>query len=233
MPESTSLPEVVNAGVDAALEHVHTAAIAIVDTYDATTQRANLVSAIRQPLLDGEGAPLYEDFPTFESVPVIWPRGTQSGLHGPLVSGDSVLLVFLQIGIGEWRQSTGKPQDTADLRRHSEGYPVALAGLAPDAKPLLATTPDAWELGFFGAANGRIIVQSASIKLGPSASDFIALSSKVDAAIAAIQSKFDAHTHPFTAVIASGGSPVASVTSATATPAGVQPTTASTLVKSL
>lgn len=233
MPESTSLPEVINAGVDAALEHVHTAAIAIVDTYDAATQRANLVSAIRQPLLDAAGEPVYEDFPAFESVPVVWPRGSQSGLHGPLVSGDSVLLVFLQLGIGEWRQSAGGPQDTADLRRHSEGYPVALAGIAPDAKPLLATTPDAWELGFFGAANGRISVQSAGIKFGPSAVDFIALSSKVDAAIAALQAKFDAHTHPFTAVLASGGSPAASSTNATTTPAGAQPTTASTLVKSL
>ena len=232
MPETVTLSEVVSSGVEAALEHVHTATVAILDSYDSATQRARVVSAVRRPLTNAAGEPVYEDFPPFDSVPVLWPRNQTGGLHGPLSAGDSVLLVFLQIGIGEWRQ-LGGTQDTADTRTHSDGFPVALAGIRPDLEPLLGIVPGAWELGHFGGALGRISVKSAEILLGLGASIPVALApnlateiAKLTAAINNLIGQYNIHTHPVAGAVAS-----VTTMQASAMSAQVPANYASTLVK--
>jgi len=188
MPESVSLSEAVQSGIDKALDHLHTATIGIVDGYNLATQRARIQSALRRPLLRANGEAVFEDFPSFDDIPVLWPRGSSGGLCGALAPGDSVLLVFLQYSAGEWRERGGT-QNPADLRQHSDGYPVALAGIAPDAAPLLATLPDAWELGFFGTSLGRVSVRASDILLGRGATDFVALSSGLAFEFAAVVAK--------------------------------------------
>lgn len=232
MPLDVSLADVVQAGVNAFADALHTAKIGIVDSYDASAQRAKVASAVRHPLLDADGAPAWEDFPVWDEVPVVWPRGASSGLHGALSSGDGVLLVFLDTSPAEWLQRGGTTSP-ADLRRHSAGYPIAIAGLAPSSSPLEGAADDAWELGFFGTATGRVVIQSSSIVLGPSATDPIVLApgltTQLNAilnALNALISKFNLHTHAV-----SGGT--ASPTTNTATPGSISDTYSSTLVKSL
>lgn len=237
MPESSSLPEVITSGIEAALEHVHTATIAIVDSYDGSTQRANVVSAVRRPLTNAAGEPVYEDFPPFESVPVVWARNRTGGLHGPLASGDCVLLVFLQIGIAEWRQRGGT-QNAADTRTHSEGFPVAIAGVRPDLEPLPGVVGDAWELGFFGAGIGRVSIKSGEILLGVGATKPIALAqalavelAKITSAVNSLISQYNTHTHTGGSVSGGAVTTIATTMLAPAMSAQVPANYTSTLVK--
>ena len=83
-------------------------------------------------------------------------------------------------------------------------------------------------LGTYGVylkANGEVHLGG-----GIAADDFVALAAKVDAGLAAIQSKFDAHTHPVSgAVPAVAGTPA--TTTATLTLIGTVPSTAAAKVK--
>jgi len=228
-----SLTQVIQAATQANQDELHTITIGRVLTYYPTDLTADIEVCIARPLQSANEEVVYEPLGTLPKVPVQFPRTKKYSIVFPLEAGDTVVLLFCETSIAEWRMGakTGEPADT---RRHSIGYPIAIPGLFPDLEPATnaTTTPGAMVLGSETSATSKVEITASGIFLGHGASDFIALSSKVDAAIANIRAAFNSHIHPV-----AGAMPavigVPPTTSATLTTIPSQPTTASTLTKSL
>lgn len=221
-----SLAQVVTAALEGHTNDVHTATIGRVTAYRPATQRADIEVCVARPLQNPQEEVVYEAVGTLPDVPVLFPRTKKYSLVFPLDVGDTVLLVYCESSIAEWRTGarTGEPADT---RRHSSGYPVAIPGVFPDLEPAVNGTavPGAFTLGH-ETSTAKIEITQAGIALGHLASDFVALSSKVDAALAAIVDKLNSHVHPGVTAGAASTGTIAAVLPA-------QPSTASILTKSL
>lgn len=225
MSAPVSLAQILQAANQANQEEVHTSTIGRVLTYYPLDMTADVEVCIAKPLQSANAEVVYEPLGTLPKVPVQFPRTKKYSIVFPLEAGDTVVLLFCETSIAEWRTGAriGEPADT---RRHSVGYPVAIPGIFPDLEPAsnATTTPGAMVLGSELSATSKVEITASGIFLGHGASDWVALSSKVDAAIAAIRTAFNTHTHP-----TAPAGPV----SAPSAPLGPQPTTASALTKSL
>ena len=165
------------------------------------------------------GGKVSEPWPVLQKVPVAWPNFGGFVLSGPLAPMDQVMLEAWDRDPSAY-QAQGRsqlPVDPPDVRKLGGNYWVA--------RPLDIITP---LKSFAAAAAGAVIgydggpgiisFSSSGLKLGgPTAADFVALASKVDACMAAIKT----HTHPVPAaglVSAAPGNPVtgAAVASASA-----------------
>jgi len=139
MPEPVSLAEVLEAHHDARSEGMHTAMPAKVLSFNPLLQTVNVQPQIKRALQDANGDAEFEELPTIDEVPVMFPRGGGFVHTFPLQAGDFVWLIFSETAIGEWR-TTGQVSEPQDTRRHSMGYPVAYPGVYPDVQPLLPVT---------------------------------------------------------------------------------------------
>ncbi len=182
--------EVIAQAIDSRLLDVHTALPGKVTKYDAAKQVADVQIVIRRAALKLDGEQVLEDFPIIPNVPVAWPRGGGCYLHFPLAEGDHVLLVFSESAIGQWRES-GQIAEPGDLARHDLSYPIAIPGIAPNAGKF-ADAP--------ASSEAVLIVQGGRLRVSTSggSAEFVALANLVQQAIDAIQTTFDAHTHPYT-----------------------------------
>jgi hypothetical protein len=207
-----NLVDVVTAGVEGALADVHTALPGTVVSYDPLTNTATVKPMVKRVLYDVEdGERSFEDIPNIPSVPVVWPRAGGFAVTLPMQAGDSVLLIFSQASLAEWRES-GELSEPVDARTHSVGYPFAIPGAFPDVTPLSPDPVDiaAREAGVVigqHAGNGRIEISPTTIKLGKDATDYVALAAFVDARIAAVATKFDSHVHLAAGATALTGTP--------------------------
>ena len=192
MSTEPTILEVIDSLVARKLEGVHVAMPGTIVSYDAATQRATVKPAVKQPRLDTEtGEIVYVAFEPLKDVPVAWHRVGQAAMHGDLLPGQRVELVFHTQGIGEWRQGAevGEPKDT---RRHSFGYPVAHPCLYPDTEPL--QSPGAgFTIGYQGAGHlGRIQMAPNYVQIGVGAGQQLALAPGTVAAIDAIVTALNA-----------------------------------------
>jgi hypothetical protein len=221
MALEASLTEILDAHIRNELVNVHTALPGKVVAYDAAKQTADVKPLVKRVMFTEEGGRgKAEELPIVPNVPVQFPRGGGYVITVPLVAGDFVWLMFSEAGTGEVR-ATGQDSEPLDVRRHTLSYPVAIPGGVPEPAPLVdAASSNHMIMGKDGAA-AQVHVTATEIRLGASASDFVALASLVDARIAAIRTDYNAHTHP-----APGGA-----TSAPTAPLAAQATVAATLVK--
>ena len=195
------------------LDSIHTALPGRVESYDPATQRADVQPLIRQrvPKADTDQQEwVYEDLPLIPSVRVIHPRGGGAFVHLPIATGDTVLLVFCETGIGHWEAGNGDMSDAGDERRHHLAHAVAIPGFYPAAKNIPSEDANRRELvmGFEGGATVRVrspeasapntivLETSAPVILGGEAgAQFMARADRVDAAIDELRSKMNSHTH--------------------------------------
>lgn len=184
--------QILKAAFRARQADIRTACPGIVVDYDAPTQTATINLAVRLP--DVNGVP--QELPPLSDVVVKWPRGGGFFATMPLQPGDTGLLVFCEADFSGWRQS-GEVSDATQERRHGL-YPYFLPGGADDTKPLVSASADHMVCGQDGGPVIRI--KSTGIELGAAATDFVALAGLVKTELDAIQSKFDAHVHPVTAL---------------------------------
>jgi hypothetical protein len=198
--EPLDLTEVVRTGTSAALDDVYVARPGKVTAYDPLTNTAVVKPMVKRALYavdDDERS--YEELPEIPFVPVAFPRAGDCVVTLPVAVGDTVLLVFCDVSLAEWRDS-GELSEPVDARRHSLGWPTAIPGLFADNAPLSADPVDVaarvagMVLGQH-AGNGRIEITPSTIKLGKDATDYVALAAFVDDRISTIVSKFNAHTH--------------------------------------
>lgn len=189
--QDTKTSDIVESRIASKLHYMHTAIPAKVTTYDPLTNTCFAKPVVKTALRDDNGDIIYEDWPEIPFIPVCFPRAGDFVLTFPIAEGDYVLLVFSEASTAEWRDS-GDFSEPWDLRRFSSGYPLAIPGAFPPASPLSSSPTDVAARGagiVLGQHDGaaRIEITSAFIKLGASATDFVALSSKVDAIFSALK----------------------------------------------
>lgn len=227
------------------LNGIHTAMPGRIESYDAATQRADVQPLIRRrvPKAGTDRREwVYEDLPLIPSVRVIHPRGGGAFVHLPIATGDTVLLVFCETGIGHWEAGDGSVQDAGDERRHHIAHAVAIPGLYPAAQNIASLGPDNKThlvVGFNGGArvsikpNGDVQIDTAgTITLaGAGAAQFIARADRVDAAITELRAQLIGHAHQFPATGGPPTSPAFAAPSFSAPPVFVAPGSAADQVK--
>jgi hypothetical protein len=182
---------------------LHTAFPARVQTYDAATQRADLVPLIKHPVPQPDGPSAYEDLPVLPSVPVLFPRAGAWFLSLPLAAGDTVLVIIQEAAAGHWEAGDGDPQYPGDLRRHHLANAVAYAGYYPAARAL--TNASGANLVLGKDDGSRIVIKpDLTVEIAGGA-QFVALANLVQTALDAIRTAYSAHTHAVAGTVGSGG----------------------------
>lgn len=135
----STLAETMRRAIEGAGLDLHVALPAVVERYDAATQRADLRPATPRILPgadEDEDPDVLETLPVLPAVPVLWPRGGGYYLHMPIAPGDSVLVVVCEQDLSAWLR-TGDPEaDPGNPRRHDLSGAVCIPGLFPRAAAL-------------------------------------------------------------------------------------------------
>lgn len=214
-PTERSLAE---AREEQAALRTHVAYPGRVQSYNASTQTADVVPLIRQQVPQPDGSYALEELPVVPSVPVVWPRVGGWFVAMALVPGDTVQLVVNTSAIGHWRAGDGSVTDPGDLRRQHLAHAVAIPGLYVRQKALahaptptgsggaLAATDAALVIGSDANGprvtlrpNGTVQVTQGSavvievdasgvVHLGGAAGSFVALAPLVDAIVSSLKS---------------------------------------------
>lgn len=184
---SPGLADIIRQAIEDRLVDVHTMLPGRIDSYDPTTQKADVEPLIKrlQRTVDGE---LSEDIPVIPGVPVVFPRTQAFKLTFPVQAGDRCMLIFCERSteayqIGQGRQSATaqiKQTDPETFATHNLTDPVALLGWYNDAEALATADQDGMQLGETGA--GAIVhIGGGLVELGEKgAAEFVALAAKVN-----------------------------------------------------
>lgn len=159
--QTPSLPQVLAAALDAALEDVHTCSWGSVLSYDAASQTCSVQLIQRRPYTDEDGTRQTERPAPLLEVPVLFMGAGQFSLTWPLVPGDVVLLLFMERAMDAWHAGGQTDVDAGDDRRHSLSDAVAVPGLrsrknkidTPPSDAMVLTGPKV-QLGSKNATKG-------------------------------------------------------------------------------
>ena len=114
---------------DSRLINLRVAIPGIVESFDPATQTASVQPAITENVLLGQGFPEPMALPLLTDVPVQFPGGGGFHLTFPVNKGDECLLVFADMCIDGWWQSSGV-QNQMEKRRHDLSDAMALMGFS-------------------------------------------------------------------------------------------------------
>lgn len=180
----------------------HVALPGRIESYDESTQTANVKPLLKNSFIDADGVDVVEELPVINSVPVQFMRGGGFFLSFPIVKGDHVLLVFNERSIDKFQTGSGDDTDPVDTRMHNLSDAVAIPGFYPDSKALGDAHQSNTVLGKDGST--QIHVADGKIELGAEASvDKASLDSKIQIELTRIASELAAltthaatHVHP-------------------------------------
>lgn len=159
-PQTPDTFDTVRALMEQFAEEMHTAFPAKVQSYDATTQTADLVPLVKQAVLQSDGSYVLEAMPVLPTVPIMWMRAGGASITLPLVQGDMVLVVCCESAIGSLRVSAGgSPQPPGDMRRFNLSHAVALPVFFTRATKLAHASATDVVIGFDGDAGMRIAIK--------------------------------------------------------------------------
>lgn len=176
--------EVIRRAIESRLGDVYTALPGRVESYDPSSQTADVAPCVKRPVPTANGDIILEKMPIIPNVQILFPRGGAFTISWPIAKGDHVLLVFMTYAIGQWRK-TGETSPPGDLRMHHLSNAIAIPILAPNAGAL----PESQ------AGDNAYIIAGPMIKLGAAdATDFAAMSSKVNSNFNAITNLFSSWT---------------------------------------
>lgn len=181
------LEDVIRLALDNFQSSFHVALPGRIESYDESTQTANVKPLLKNSFVDADGVDVVEDLPVINSVPVQFMRGGGFFLSFPIVKGDHVLLVFNERSIDKFQTGTGDDTDPVDTRMNNLSDAVAIPGFYPDSKALGDAHPSNTVLGKDGGT--QIHVADGKIELGAEASaDKVSLDSKLQVELAKINS---------------------------------------------
>jgi hypothetical protein len=176
--------EVLRRVLDVASSEMFVALPGKVEKYDPVLQKADVKPLIQKPFVFEDGDEDLDELPVLTDVPVMFPRGGGYFLSLPIEPGDNVLLVFCDMSIDSFMVSTGGVDtNPVDLRTHDISDAVAIPGFYPFPKNIKDLIGSG---AAFGKEQGVMMRATGSamevVTAGaPSASDFVAMSAKVDA----------------------------------------------------
>jgi hypothetical protein len=176
--DGAGIVDVIREGMEDRIRALNTSEPGEVVSYDVDTQTATVRPMVAGSVLDDDNAFVLEYPPDIYDVPVMHLRSRAGYLHMPIITGDTGLLVYPQRDIGQWR-STGQRGSPGDHRACSKSGAVLVLGLMTNERALDGMSSEDLILGVLGAA--------LLLLGGPSATDYVALSSKVEAELTKIK----------------------------------------------
>lgn len=126
---------------------------------------------------------LSEPWDVITGVPVLWPRFGGFVIKGPMQQGDEVTIIAYDLDPSAFR-TTGQVSDPDDVKRHGGNYWCALPCGIADPNGTASDGASVLTIGVDGG-QAQIQISGQTIQLGGSGGDFVALASKVNAAIKA------------------------------------------------
>jgi hypothetical protein len=167
------LAELIRRALDDRIADVHTSAPGTVVKFDSAAYTVDVQLGNRRQATAWDGSVAFEDPPIIPGIPVACFGTTRAYLKSDLAPGDKVWLIFAESSPAEFLdgQAVAEP---ADCARHSMSGALAIPFVLPTK---LGMTP---------------------VVLGGAGADFVALSTKVDLALAAIVTWAGTHTHIIT-----------------------------------
>lgn len=198
VPPSSRSPdtvEVIRAAFDYMKQGLYTMLPGAIQSYDPTTQKATIKPLIKRALPTNDGGELLEALPVLTDVPVRFPRGGGAFMTFPVKQGDFGILEFCMYSLDAYIAGDGTDTDPGDFRTHDISDAIFHLGVGPDSKAIQNVDPDNVVVGFEGGV--EIAINKDKMFLGSrTASDALALASKVDARCSAIESNLQTHVHP-------------------------------------
>jgi hypothetical protein len=187
MAESPTLGDLLAETIAAARGSINTALPATVLDYDPATQAITAKPTISGRYQDPDTDALIPvPLPAIANVPVAFPSAAGFAITWPLSPGDTVLLVFADRSMDEWKATGAQETIPADVRRFDLTDAIAITGLRPSTRPIPAS----------GFAPSAMVLEGLDIRLGSSAAtDFVALASKVMGELVKLKSALEAHVH--------------------------------------
>jgi hypothetical protein len=105
----------------------------IVNVYqDNKQQKVDVVPSVNNLLKDGTGEPGMQML----GIPVIFPGSSTTLISFPINNGDTVLCIFSQRSMDNFKIGSGEPTTANDYRKFSDQDAVAIPGLFPFGKSL-------------------------------------------------------------------------------------------------
>lgn len=122
-----TLHDALEAAISATMENVHTALPGRIKEYAGHETRLAVVQpSVRLPMLAGPQL----DVPHIHGVPVVFPSTKSGSLLFPVEPGDGVLLIFSEVGFGNFMKSSENDvTDSDSMRRHSLADAIAIPGM--------------------------------------------------------------------------------------------------------
>lgn len=164
MTRDVTLADVVETGVEASLEHLHTCLPAKVVRWDPKKRQVDVQPLVMQAREGEDGGRVAAALPVVVNCPVVFPGGRRWGFYAPLEVGDTGLVVFAQSSIDKWLQR-GDLVDPVHDHRHNLSDGVFLPGCWPFGGPGAPYSPA--DRAYFGHPAGtRVEVTGDTVELG-------------------------------------------------------------------
>lgn len=163
---------------------IYTSIPAIVESYNSSTKRANVVPALNRVYTDGS----IKSLPVIIDVPVIFPSGGGFTITMPITKGDSVLLVFSQRGLTNFKKTfTQSTPDDDSLLSLKDA--VAISGFGA-----LNITPSSSTGATIQGNDGEnaVIVESGKVEVKKSSNTLTIDDSQMQASISGSTFTLDA-----------------------------------------
>lgn len=142
------------------LARVHTALPGTVLSYNQADQTATVQPAFKFKYRDADsGEVTHYEPPAISNVPVLFPGSGNYSITWDVAAGESVLLVFCERSLDEWRSVTGSSHEPKDVRRFDLSDAVAFVGCRSPASAIPAS----------GYATGAMVIRAGELRLGSSA----------------------------------------------------------------
>ena len=170
------------------LSRMQTAAPGVVQSYDRTTQRADVQLGVAIRLPDGTTA----KSPLILNAPVVFPGAAGFSITYDVPKGSEVLVIFAQSSIDEWVARGGINQVASSPRRFSGADAIILPGLRSAPNKLTGAPTDEGSLVIKNAAGVRLELRqdgvatlyADSVRLGSDAATALPLDALVQAELA-------------------------------------------------
>jgi hypothetical protein len=152
------------------IKNLHTANVGIIQSYNPSTQKADVAISFFVENADGE----YENPVVIPSVPVFVLSGGQASITMPIEVGDNCILLFGEQSLDDWKQSAGGlvvpiGTDAEALSTHNLTDAIAIVGVNPF--PLASPST-----GTLRINNGSASVNLSTTSVGIGANGIEALS---------------------------------------------------------
>lgn len=227
-----TMTAVLKRAIESYIDDTFTSLICKVESYDVTTQTADLSPIVKRPMEMADGTLTDLEFPVFPEVPVLFPRAGDWFMSMPVTAGDTMLVVFSSRDFQEWRE-TGLVSTPTEIKPHPFSAALAIPLNIYARSEALSNASDT-NMVIGNDSGVRMYLRGdGKIHLGE-ASDFVALSTLTNTRISNLETAFNALVTVFNAHVHSGvtaGAATSGTTTAPGTPAVPGSSVAATVTK--